>query len=199
MRTFKKATGWTLACAVFVGGFEGLATTAYPDRLAHNLPTVCYGETEGVKLGDHYTPEQCEDMLATKLPRYWSEIDRCIHVPVSDNEKVAYTSAAYNFGSGGFCKSTMVHRLNAGDHAGACNALLAYDHASGRKIKGLTRRRQAERTLCLTPDKDVAPVTINVAHKSPQVTPLATTPTPPKIHWWRQAWNAYKEISKATS
>jgi lysozyme len=154
LRNFKPAAGWLGVCACFVGGFEGLSCTAYPDRLAHNLPTVCYGETEGVKLGDHYTKEQCRDMLAAKLPRYWSEIAACIRVPVSDNEKVAYTSFSYNVGTGAFCKSKMAHNLNLGHHKEACAGLLAYDHASGRKVAGLTRRREAERKLCLTPDTE---------------------------------------------
>jgi GH24 family phage-related lysozyme (muramidase) len=76
MASYRKAATWLTVCATFVGGFEGLALKAYPDRLAHNLPTVCYGETEGVRLGDHYTKEQCTEMLANKLPRYWKEIDR---------------------------------------------------------------------------------------------------------------------------
>lgn len=180
MKNFKHAVGWVAVCATFVGGFEGLACKAYPDRLAHGLPTVCYGETEGVHLGDHYTPEQCADMLAAKLPRYWSEIDRCIHVPTSDNEKVAYTSAAYNFGSGGFCRSSIVRKLNAGDHKGACRSLMAYDHASGHKVAGLTRRRAAERDLCLTPDKEHASVVVEHTPEHPVVHPAPAHHAAPK-------------------
>lgn len=138
-------------CAVLVGGFEGLWLTAKPDHLAHNIPTVCYGETEGVKLGDTYTKQECLDMLSGKLPRYWKEIARCIHVPISDNEKIAYTSFAYNVGSAGFCRSNVAHHLNSGDHRGACNALMAWDHAGGRRVQGLTNRRAKERVLCLKP------------------------------------------------
>jgi len=149
MKSFKHAVGWLAVCATLVGGFEGLATRAYPDKLAHGIPTVCYGETEGVKLGDHYTPQECSDMLAAKLPRYYEEIARCIHVAISDNEKAAYTSFAYNVGSAGFCRSGSAHLLNKGDHKGACRALMAWDVASGKHIPGLARRRAAERDLCL--------------------------------------------------
>jgi lysozyme len=138
-------------CAVLVGGFEGLWCTAKPDTLAYGIPTVCYGETEHVKVGDHYTKQQCLDMLANKLPRYWSEIEKCIHVPTSDNEKRAYTSFAYNVGSAGFCRSATAHKLNAGDHVGACKALASWDRAGGRVVKGLQNRRSAEIKICLTP------------------------------------------------
>jgi lysozyme len=149
MRNFKHAVGWLAVCATLVGGFEGLATHAYPDRLAKGLPTVCYGETENVHLGDVYTPQECADMLAAKLPRYYNEIAVCIHVPISDNEKAAYTSFAYNVGSGGFCHSSTAQLLNKGKHKEACKALMSWDHAGGKQIAGLTRRRAAERDLCL--------------------------------------------------
>lgn len=174
-----KTARWLAVCATFVGGFEGLCCTAYPDRLAHNLPTVCYGETEGVHLGDHYTPDQCRDMLANKLPRYWAEEVKCTPgVAYSDNEKIAYTSFGYNVGTGAFCKGPGRH-LRADDHAAACRSMLAYDHASGKKIPGLTKRRRAEHDLCLKPDapKPVAP---------------APAPEPPKVAvhhpWWDLLW-----------
>jgi lysozyme len=178
-----------LTCACFVGGFEGLACTAYPDHLAHGLPTVCYGETEGVHLGDHHTPEQCRQMLANKLPRYWKETEACIHVPTSDNEKIAYTSFSYNLGTGAFCHSTIASRLNSGDHKGACDAILPYDHASGKKVPGLTRRRKAERTLCLTPDNTPADVVVT---SSSDTAPPIVMPSEPKVAirhpWYDLGW-----------
>jgi lysozyme len=166
-----------LACAGLCASFEGLDTHAYHDTLAHGLPTVCYGETEGVKMSDVYTPQECKVMLSNKLPRYWEEINRCIHVPLSDNEKTAYTDFSYNVGSQAFCSSSLKKKLNAGDHKGACDGLMAWDHASGRQVRGLTRRRAAERALCLTPDTEpmvVAPTIIPVA-------PPAPPPKPPVV------------------
>lgn len=139
-------------CAVFVGGWEGLWLTVKPDRLAYNIPTGGYGETENVKLGETHTKEYWQALLAQKLPRYWAEIAPCIKVPISDNEMLAYTSFAYNVGSAGFCKSSAARKLNAGDHSGACQALMGWNHAGGREVQGLTNRRASERKLCLTPD-----------------------------------------------
>jgi lysozyme len=149
VKTPAKAAGWALICVACVAPWEGLWTTAKPDRLAYNIPTVCYGETEGVKIGDHYTKEQCADMLAAKLPRYNAEISKCIHVPISDKTRAAFVSFAYNVGSGGFCRSSAARRLNAGDSRGACDALMVWNRAGGRVVKGLTNRRAAERKLCL--------------------------------------------------
>jgi lysozyme len=149
MKSFRQTAKWLAACVAIVASFEGLATKAYPDRLAHGLPTVCYGETEGVKLTDVYTPAECAAMLANKLPRYNAEISRCITVAISDKERAAYVSFAYNVGSGAFCGSTARRLLNAGRHADACRALMMWNRASGRVIAGLSRRRAAERDLCL--------------------------------------------------
>ncbi len=195
MKPVGRSVGWTMACATLCAGFEGLATQAYPDRLAKGLPTVCYGETEGVKLGDHYTKQECSDMLAAKLPRYWSEIAKCIRVPVSDNEKIAYTDFAYNVGSAGFCHSTTARKLNAGDHVGACNALMAWNRTKSKGVvAGLTRRREAERKICLTPDSATASLSGNAAalHKS-SVRPAVKRqpsknpdPKPLSWSWWMQ-------------
>jgi len=174
------------ACAVFVAGFEGLSTTAYHDNLAHGIPTVCYGETEGVRMGDHYSKLQCLDMLENKLPRYWSEIEPHILVKLSDNEKIAYTSFAYNLGSGAFNHSSFLKKLNKGDHVGACRGMLSYDHASSVRVKGLTRRRNAEDRLCETIVRQGAPVIVAVP-----LTPKAPeyAPTPVCHGWWVFKWH----------
>jgi lysozyme len=48
-----------------VGAWEGLRTKAYRDAVG--VPTVCYGETRGVRMGDRYTVEQCKVMLGDGL------------------------------------------------------------------------------------------------------------------------------------
>lgn len=149
IQSVKDVGKWAAVCATLVGGFEGLWLVAKPDKLAYGIPTVCYGETEAVKVGDRYTKEECLAMLAAKLPRYYLEIAKCIKVPVSDDEKTAYTSFAYNVGSAGFCKSSVAKKLNAGDHVGACNAMMSWNRAGGKFVQGLENRRARERDICL--------------------------------------------------
>ena len=144
------ATAAAITIAVpLVAQFEGLWLTAKPDRLAYNIPTVCYGETEGVKIGDTYTPQECADMLARKLPRYANEINKCIRVEIPDKTRAALISFSYNVGTAGACRSTAFRRLNAGDIRGACNALMMWNRAGGKVVRGLTNRRAIERKLCL--------------------------------------------------
>jgi lysozyme len=72
----------------------------------------------------------------------------CIHVPLTDGQRVAFVDAAYNIGVSNFCHSSMARRANAGDMAGSCAALSLWDRVGRRRIAGLTRRRAAERALC---------------------------------------------------
>jgi lysozyme len=132
-----------------VAQFEGLWLVAKPDRLAYGIPTVCYGETEGVKVGDKYTQKQCEDMLAKKLPRYAAEIDKCFKIQPPAKVGAAFISLAYNVGSGGVCRSGAMRKWNAGDKRGACEAFMVWNRAGGRVVQGLINRRKTERKLCL--------------------------------------------------
>ena len=140
----------SMAAAAFIAPWEGLFTHPYRDIVG--VVTWCYGETEG-KPKASYTPQECKYLLASKLPRYYAEISACwgpdVESVLSDKERVAYLSGAYNFGSGAFCKSSMVKQLKAGDRAGACHALRLYNRAGGRVVRGLDNRRRAEEKLCL--------------------------------------------------
>ncbi len=142
--------GMFAAAAVFVGQWEGLYTRPYRDIVG--VVTWCYGETEGAPKAS-YTPQECADLLARKLPRYYGSISNCwgqdVENRLTDNMRVAFVSGAYNFGEAGFCKSSMVRLLHEGDLRGACHALRLYNRAGGRVVKGLDNRRRSEEALCL--------------------------------------------------
>jgi lysozyme len=139
--------GIAVAC---VAGFEGLRTVSYLDPVG--IPTLCFGHTAGVRMGDRRTPEECKALLVDDLLTYNDGVRRCVTAPMSPSREAALTSFAFNVGTGAFCSSTLVKRLNAGD-PGACNELLKWDKATKAGVKitlpGLTRRRQEERALCL--------------------------------------------------
>ena len=132
---------------VIVGGFEGYRQNAYKDPIG--VVTVCAGETQGVKMGDHYSMEECRAMLARRLGDYYDGVRRCVTAPMSDPQAAAFTSLAYNIGVGAFCKSSVVRNFNAGNVRDACNSMLKFNRAGGVVFPGLTRRREAERALCL--------------------------------------------------
>ena len=153
MSRLKKAgIGLTVAGSLaigLVGGYEGLRTHAYRDVVG--VPTVCFGETRGVKMGDSYTVDECKVMLGDALIEFETGMRRCMVRPdsVPDKSYVAFLSFTYNVGVGAFCRSTLARKLNSGDLRGACNELPKWNRAGGRVIRGLTRRRAEERQLCL--------------------------------------------------
>jgi lysozyme len=133
-----------------VAKYERYRGTAYRDAVG--VPTIGYGTTRGVKIGDTTTPERALIRLGQDVGQFERAMRVCIgDVPLSQNEWDAYVSLAYNIGHRGFCKSTIVRRLkqNPADYAGACEAILMWDKAGGRVLAGLASRRQKEYRQCM--------------------------------------------------
>lgn len=132
----------------FTPKFEGTELTTYRDL--GGVLTYCTGATEDAQWGRTYTPDQCRAQLDRDLERHAAGIARCLPLArMTDGQKVAFVDVAYNIGVGAFCGSSMARRANAGDMTGACDALLMWNKVGGKEVRGLTRRRQAERELCL--------------------------------------------------
>lgn len=126
--------------------FEGDRSTAYADSAG--VWTICEGHTQGVKPGDFATPAQCAEYKTVDLADASDAVDSCVHVPITVGERAAYIDFTFNVGRGAFCGSTLVRKLNAGDHAGACEQLMRWTYAGGKQLPGLIARRSAERDLC---------------------------------------------------
>lgn len=136
----------TLA-APLTAHFEGLRLRSYLDPVG--IPTICYGETEGVELGQVLSKPECDKMLTARLGWFSAEVYAASARDIPPETHAALTSFAYNVGIGAFNKSTLLRRLNAGDTAGACDELMRWVFAGGKKLTGLVKRRGAERELCL--------------------------------------------------
>lgn len=150
MSRLKKNAAIAAVLATVVGGFEGLRQNAYPDPATKGPPwTVCYGETKGVKRGDHYTVAECKAMLIKSLEKYAAGIEACVKVPMTDGQFIAFTSFAYNVGVSAACNSSVVRQTNQGNKRAGCDALMKWNKAAGITFPGLTRRRAAERKYCL--------------------------------------------------
>jgi lysozyme len=163
-----------VAAAGLIGGFEGLRTTAYLDPVG--IPTVCYGETRGVEIGDSHTAEECRAMLGDALVEFEQDMRACLERPdeIPDGPYTAFLSLAYNIGAGAFCRSTLVRLANAGDLRGACNQLPRWNRAGGRVLKGLVNRRAKEREICLAGLDGP----VSVPGETPQATPAPQTEPP---------------------
>lgn len=146
----KIAAGAVALAVSIVGTFEGLRLNTYKDVIG--VPTVCYGETRGVKDGQRFTKEACNEMLAERLVEFNAVVSECVTAPTPEHRRAALLSFVYNVGQGTFCRSSVVRLLNNGDVKGGCDALLLYVKAGGRTLRGLENRRKAEREFCLRED-----------------------------------------------
>lgn len=146
------AASLTLAGAYLVGPWEGMEKKAYQDVVG--VWTVCYGQTQGVKRGDVYTTQQCNDQLAKSLPRYQEQMLRYVKVPLTPYQEAAFISFTYNVGVDSFAKSTLLKKLNQGNYQGACEELRKWVYAGGKKYQGLVNRREDEYKMCIGAYKD---------------------------------------------
>lgn len=145
----RKRAGWAAVAVTMVAGFEGLRTQAYKDPVG--IPTVCYGETLGVKMGDTFTPTQCKQMLEARLVGgFYAGVVACVpNLAQQSGERIAaHVSLAYNIGVGAYCKSSVARLANAGYWNESCDAFLKFRYAKGIPLPGLTTRREKERQHC---------------------------------------------------
>ena len=127
---------------------EGYNSTAYIP-VKGDVPTIGFGSTKGVKLGDRTTPQDALKRALTDINQFEGALKQCVKVPLTQGEYDAYISLSYNIGSFAFCNSTLVKRLNAGRYEDACTEILQWDRFKGQKLAGLTKRRTEEYHLCL--------------------------------------------------
>ena len=132
---------------------EGLRQYAYNDP--PGILTVCYGSTTNVVKGKKYSLDECKARLDTDMMNAINQVDKCAP-SLPDNVLAAFSDAVYNMGPKIACdkqNSTAARLLAKGDIEGACNQLPRWNRATvagvSIELPGLTKRRAAERNLCL--------------------------------------------------
>lgn len=131
-----------------IAKWEGFSDKAYIP-VPGDVPTLGFGSTEGVQMGDTITVPKALERLMRDVGVAESAIGRCVKVPLSQGEHNAFTAFAFNVGAEAFCSSTLVKKLNAGDYSGACAELKRWVYVDGRRVQGLVNRREAEYRLCM--------------------------------------------------
>jgi lysozyme len=154
------------ALSFSASGLIGLALNeSYTDRAIiptkGDVPTLGFGTTtrpdgSPVRMGDTTNPVDALQRKQRDLLRFEGAVKKCVAVPLHQAEYDVYVDMAYNIGTGGFCGSTIVRRLNARDYAGACDAILMWNRVAkqdcsvpGNRICwGLWERRLAAHAKC---------------------------------------------------
>ncbi len=150
----------TQAAIDLVKHFEGLYLTAY--RCPAGVPTIGFGHTAGVAMGQTITAAQAEAFLSADLTAAAAQVDRLVKVALNHDQRGALASFVFNLGAGSLASSTLLKLLNAGDREGAAGQFGKWVYANVGGVKtqlpGLVARRAAEATLFRSVAIPVAPV-----------------------------------------
>ena len=125
--------------------FEGCKLEAYLDAV--DVPTIAYGRTKEVQMGDTCTQQQAEDWLEEELVEYEGYVEKAVTVPLEQNQFDALVSWTYNLGPSNLNKSTALKLLNMSEYDGVPAQLKRWNKAGGKVLDGLVRRREAEALL----------------------------------------------------
>jgi len=153
---------WLETLGAHLEEFEGLRLRAYDDlhplrKISEGSPvagtlTIGYGHTGAdVYPGQVIIMADALDLLKADVEIFSAGVDRCVDVLLNDNERAALVSFAFNVGLGNFKRSTLLRKLNQGDRAGAAREFPKWRKSKGKVLRGLVRRRDAERLLFLKP------------------------------------------------
>ena len=139
-----------------IKSFEGCRLVAYDDlqpsktitsvSQVKGTLTIGYGHTAGVTVGQVITQTQAENMLKSDMKKYEKYVTDNVKLELNENQFSALVSFCYNCGVGNL--KTLVKGRTTAQIA---EAILLYNKASGKVLKGLERRREAERKLFLKP------------------------------------------------
>lgn len=154
-RNQRIGTALGLATAIAIPA-EGLRQWAYRDPAG--IATICYGATEGVRMGDVATLDECRERLDADMMKALATVERCVP-GLPAHQLAAFADAVFNIGQRIVCDqetSTAARLLAAGDIEAACNQLPRWNRATvagvSVELPGLTKRRARERALCLYGD-----------------------------------------------
>jgi lysozyme len=138
--------------------FEQCRLNAYPDPgSSDGRPwTIGWGHTgPEVYRGLVWTQDQADAAFVADLARFERGVMDLVKVPLTQGQFDALVCFAYNVGldidadtqAEGLGDSTLLRKVNAGDFAGAAAEFGKWNKNDGQVMRGLTRRRAAERAL----------------------------------------------------
>ncbi len=127
--------------------FEGFIGEVY--FCPAGYPTIGYGHV--VKDDEDFSAgideAKGEELLRQDAQIAERAVLRLINVPLTDGQFDALVSFTYNLGGGALQRSTLRRKINREEHAEVPEQFMRWVWAGRRKLKGLVRRRHAEKLL----------------------------------------------------
>jgi lysozyme len=141
------------AAIELIKSFEGYRRKAA--RLADGRWTIGYGHTLTAREGAQVSEKDAEALLLYDLIAISHAVNEWTYAPLTQNQFDALCAFAFNIGADNFRGSSVLRRLNEGQHLQAACAMDLWRKADfeGERIviDALVRRRAAEKNLFLTP------------------------------------------------
>ncbi|MBI2794746.1 MAG: lysozyme [Ignavibacteria bacterium] len=144
--------------------WESLQTEVYADT--SGVPTIGCGHTgSGVKESP-ITVERAYELARGDVSNFESCVHRLVQVPMTQGMFDALVSMSYNMGYTGLKNTGIPDMMNAGDYKAASERIseVGLTDRTGRKLKGLVKRRLLEQSMFVSDGLD----------------PKKTSPTPSK-------------------
>lgn len=128
-----------------IAAHESLRLKAY--LCPAGVPTIGYGHTKGVRMGDTITPDQADKFLREDS----ADAEKAVNaqdLKINQNQYDALVSFTFNVGVGNFGKSTLLKKVKANpDDPAIRNEFARWNKGGGKVLPGLTRRRKEEADL----------------------------------------------------
>jgi len=122
--------------------FEGLRLEAYKD--AAGVPTIGYGHTHNVRMGDRITDWYAKDLLSEDIA-YFEDQVRELGVARTEGQLDALVSFAFNLGIERLKTSTLLKVIREGGSKSAIKReFRRWVYADGQRLRGLEKRREWE-------------------------------------------------------
>jgi lysozyme len=135
--------------AKLIKHFEACKLIAYPDPGTGAAPWTCGWGSTGTDIFDGVVWSQAyadQRFLDDSVP-FEQAVEKCVLAPLTQAQFDALVSLAYNIGPANLRGSTLMRKLNERDYATAASEFVRWNRAAGQIMRGLTRRRYAERAL----------------------------------------------------
>jgi lysozyme len=129
---------------------EGLVLAPYSDPVG--LTTYCAGHLATKKdvLKKSYTEKECMTIFAKDFKKHQDETDKMVDGKyASEWQRGALTDMTFNNGPSLIEKSIMISLVKQGKHVEACDQLIRWVYAKGKKLGGLVKRREKTLPYCL--------------------------------------------------
>ena len=121
---------------------EGCRLEAYKD--AAGVPTIGYGHTKNVRMGDRITQYWAKEMLREDIEEAEWQVKE-LNVARTEGQLDALVSFAFNLGIGRLTRSTLLKTIrNGGSKAQITKEFKRWVFADGKQLPGLVKRREWE-------------------------------------------------------